>query len=438
MDGDLRYAPYNGAHVAYRTWGEGPALLWLPSEFIPVMSMDDEPAYERFLAGLASFGTLIAFDRLGVGLSDPMPTHEKPTTADWAAQSLAVLDHAGVERAYLVAHGGGGIVSVLLAARHSERVAGLISALAMCELRAAIDAEQETLENILDSARPGADGGYDFLAALAPSRANDEGFRRWWNNAGQRGASPAVAQLLLEYQGTESSAHLLCEVTVPTLVIARPDYEWSPGADMRFAAVVPGARVVDVAGIDALPWLPDSEAIVAEIEDFVTGMRSAATGGSRALLTVMFTDVVGSTDTAARLGDNHWRDLLEVHDRIMRKQLERHGGTEIDTAGDGFLSTFPTPSQAVQCAIRLHRAMADAGLQLRVGIHCGEVEVRGHNIAGLTVHIAARVQSKAEPATTFVTSTAREAMAGSGLSFEDRGAHPLKGVPGDWQLFSVC
>jgi class 3 adenylate cyclase len=151
----------------------------------------------------------------------------------------------------------------------------------------------------------------------------------------------------------------------------------------------------------------------------------------------MFTDVVGSTDTAARLGDDRWRDLLETHDRIMRRHLERHGGTEIDTAGDGFLATFATPSQAVQCASRLHLAMAETGLQLRVGIHCGEVEVRGHNIAGMTVHIAARVQSQADAATTLVTSTVREAMVGSGLTFTDRGAHPLKGVPGEWQVYAV-
>ncbi|MEY2477202.1 MAG: hypothetical protein QOG87_2517 [Actinomycetota bacterium] len=436
MDGDLRYAAHNDTHLAYRTWGQGPALLWLPSEFIPVMSMDDEPAYERFLLRLAAFGTVIAFDRLGIGLSDPMPSGERPTAADWAAQCLSVLDAAGVERAYLVAHGGGGMPAVILAARHPARVAGLVSAMAVSDYGlGALD--RATLEAVRGSAVPGAESEVDFLAVLAPSRADDEGFRRWWNHAGQRGASPAVAQLLLETQGSENVSDLVPEVTVPTLALYRPDFpsHWLSG-NPQFAATIPGARVVEVAGIDALPWLPDSDTVVAEIEDFVTGARRAITG-SRALLAVMFTDVVGSTDTAARLGDDHWRDLLEVHDRAMRRHLERHGGTEIDTAGDGFLSTFPTPSQAVQCAARLHRAMAEAGLQLRVGIHCGEVEVRGHNIAGMTVHIAARVQSKADAATTLVTSTVRDAMVGSGLAFTDRGAHELKGVPGEWQVYAV-
>jgi class 3 adenylate cyclase len=436
MDGELRYAPHGDAHLAYRTWGQGPALLWLPSQFIPVMSMDDEPAYERFLLRLAGFGTVIAFDRLGIGLSDPMPPGERPTAAEWAAQCLSVLDAAEVERAFLVAHAGGGMPAVILAVRHAERVAGLISALAVSDYGIE-DIDGEVLERVRSSARPGADSEVDFLAVLAPSRADDEGFRRWWNSAGQRGASPAVAQLLLEMQGRENVNDLVPEITVPTLALYRPDYAttWLSG-NPRFAATVPGAHVVEVAGIDALPWLPDSDAVIAEIEDFVTGARRAITG-SRALLAVMFTDVVGSTETAARLGDDRWRDLLETHDRVMRRHIERHGGTEIDTAGDGFLSTFATPSQAVQCAARLHLAMAEVGLQLRVGIHCGEVEVRGHNIAGMTVHLAARVQAKAEAATTFVTGTVRDAMVGSRLTFTDQGTHTLKGVPGEWPLYAV-
>ncbi|MDQ1373788.1 MAG: hypothetical protein QOJ09_1126, partial [Actinomycetota bacterium] len=347
MDGDLRYAAHGDTHLAYRTWGQGPALLWLPSQFIPVMSMDDEPAYERFLLRLAAFGTVIAFDRLGIGLSDPMPPGERPTAAEWAAQCLSVLDAAEVERAYLLAHAGGGMPAVILAARHAERVAGLVSALAVSDYGVgALDAD--ALEQVRRSAVPGTDSKVDFIAVLAPSRADDEGFRRWMAQAGQRGASPAVAQLLLEMQGSENVNDLVPEVAVPTLAIYRPDYQshWLSG-NPRFAEKIPGARVVEVAGIDALPWLPDSDAVVAEIEDFVTGARRALTG-SRDLLAVMFTDVVGSTDTAARIGDDRWRDLLETHDRIMRRHLERHGGTEIDTAGDGFLTTFATPSQAVQ------------------------------------------------------------------------------------------
>jgi pimeloyl-ACP methyl ester carboxylesterase len=332
MDGELRYATHGDGHLAYRTWGTGPALLWLPSEFIPVMSMDDEPAYERFLQRLASFATLIAFDRRGIGLSDPMAPGARPTAEEWAAQALSVLDAIGVDRAHLLAHAGGGMAAVMLAARYPERVAGIISALAVMNYGAA-GGEDGMLERVLGSATPGAVDRVDFLAVLAPSRADDEGFRRWWNHAGQRGASPGVAQLLLETIVTEDVTHLLPALAVPTLVLHRPDYPVQIlSGDFLSASAIPGARVVDVAGIDALPWLPDSDAIVAEVEDFVTGARRAVTG-TRALLTVMFTDVVGSTETAARLGDDRWRDLLETHDRIMRRHLERHGGTEIDKIG---------------------------------------------------------------------------------------------------------
>jgi class 3 adenylate cyclase len=436
MDGELRYASHGDTHVAYRTWGTGPPVVWLPSQFIPVMSMDEEPAYERFLLRLASFATVIAFDRLGIGLSDPIPPDQPPTVEEWAEQCVSVLAAAGFDRAHLLAHGGGGMPAVVMAVHHPDRVAGLIFAMAVVTYSGVAN-NRETLARIIESAMPGGVDSVDFLTLLAPSRTDDDAFRRWWNNAGQRGASPAVAQRLLEMQGRDDVTHLVDAVTAPALVLHRPAYDPGPlGGDPAFAATMPGARVVEVDGVDALPWLPDSDAIVAEVEDFVTGARSAVTG-TRALLTVMFTDVVGSTDAAARLGDDHWRDLLEVHDRIMRHHLGRHGGTEIDTAGDGFLSTFATPTQAVQCATRLHRAMAGAGLQLRVGVHCGEVELRGENIAGLTVHIAARVQARAEAATTFVTSTVREAMAGSGVTFEDRGAHVLKGVPGEWRVFVV-
>ena len=202
---------------------------------------------------------------------------------------------------------------------------------------------------------------------------------------------------------------------------------------------IPAATVVDVGGIDLLPWLPDSEAVVAEIEDFLTGERGH-TPVRRSLLTIMFTDVVGSTASAVRLGDERWRELLEGHDRVLREELARHDGHEVDTAGDGFLSTFATPSQAVRCATRLHRAMAEIGLQLRVGIHCGEVEVRasGSAIAGVAVHIAARTQAKAHPGETLVTSTARDAMTGADVAFVDRGRHVLKGVTGRWALSAVA
>jgi class 3 adenylate cyclase len=229
---------------------------------------------------------------------------------------------------------------------------------------------------------------------------------------------------------------LEASVAVPTLVIDRPDREWGGARPSAIGGAIPGVRTVEVAGVDAMPWLPDSEAVVAEIEEFITGQRTAA-APMRTLLTAMFTDVVGSTDTAARLGDAGWRDTLETHDRIMRRELARHDGREIDTAGDGFLATFATPTQALRCASRLHRAMREISVRLRIGIHCGEVEMREHGIAGIAVHLAARVQAKAEPGETLISSTAREAMVGSDVTVSSRGRHQLKGVPGEWELFAA-
>ncbi|MEY2474934.1 MAG: hypothetical protein QOG87_249 [Actinomycetota bacterium] len=438
--GEIRYAKHGDAHLAYRVWGEGPPLLWLPSQFIPVVAMDEEPAYERFLSRLASFSTLIAFDRIGIGLSDPIEPDNPPSIEEWAAEILSVLDAAGTDRAHLLAHLGGGMPAVLVAVEHPERVSGLVMAMGVGGF-GDVAKDPDVLELVMSSASPEYTEKHgrqvDFLAEMAPTRSSDPRFRSWWDNAGRRGASPSVARTYLGVHARSDVTGLAGQVTVPTLVINRPAYQAViTRGNYLFGMAIPGARLVEVPGIDALPWLPDSEALVAEVEDFVTGARRP-NQATRTLLTVMFTDVVGSTDMAARLGDDSWRDVLETHDQLMRRELARHDGREIDTAGDGFLTTFAAPTHAVRCAARLHRAMAAIGLQLRVGIHCGEVEVRGQNIAGIAVHIAARVQSKAEPAETLVTSTVKEIMAGSDLTFTHRGMHPLKGVPDEWSLFAV-
>ena len=439
--GEVRYAKHGDVHLAYRTWGEGPAVLWIPSQFIPISAMDEEPAYERFIRRLASFSTLISFDRLGIGLSDPLRAAEPPTIDRWAAGITAVLDAARVERVHLLAHLAGGMPAVKFAVDHPERVVGLIMAMAVGSF-GGIAQDPELIQLVVSSASPEYTEQHgnpvDFLSEMAPTRREDLRFRTWWENAGRRGASPTVAQAYLHMHAHGDVTGLAGQVTAPTLVINRPDHRTDyVRGDYQFGMAIPGARLVELAGVDALPWLPDSEALVAEVEDFVTGARRP-TEVTRALLTVMFTDVVGSTERAAQLGDDSWRDLLETHDQVMRRELSRYDGREIDTAGDGFLTTFATPTQAVKCAAHLHRAMAAIGLQLRVGIHCGEVEVRGQNIAGITVHIAARVQSKADPAQIFVTSTVKEAMAGANHVFEPRGTHALKGVPDEWSLFAVA
>jgi class 3 adenylate cyclase len=431
-DAEVRYAVHAGGHLAYSVFGDGPPLLWAPSQFVPISAMHEEPAYERFLDGLAGFATVIVFDRRGIGLSDPQPG--EPTVDDWAAQLESVMLAAGHDSCFVVAHGWGGLAGVTLAAARPERVRGLVLAVAAGSKGGA---PSDSVEAVVASASPSAPAsGVDFLSILAPSRVDDPAFRRWWDSAGRRGASPAVAQRMLTLHWSSDVVHLLPDVHVPTLVIHRPGVHVMSGAGGRFGAEIEGARVVEVPGVDTLPWLGDSDAVVAEIEDFVTGARNAPRARRR-LLTVMFTDVVGSTTAAAELGDDRWRDVLETHDRLLRAEAARHQGTEIDTAGDGFLLTFETPSAAVRCAQRVHRVLDEIGIRLRVGIHCGEVELRERNIAGIAVHLAARVQAAATPGETWVTSTVREAMAGSPVRFEARGPHRLKGVPDDWYLFAV-
>lgn len=430
--GGIRYAAHDGAHLTYRRWGAGPPLVYVHSQFLPISVIDEEPAYERFVAGLATFATVIVFDRRGIGLSDPM--RDEPTVEDWAAQLESVLDAAEVDGAYLLGHGWGALPAVTLAATRPARVRGLVLAMAVGAPGTAGDS---LIDDLLASARPSHPSTVvDGLTLLSPSRAGDVAFRKWWDSAGQRGASPAVAQQLLALQATADVSALLPAVRVPTLVIDRPKARrWVRGSP-PFGTAIEGARLVEVDGIDTLIWLSDSDAVVAEIDYFITGERHP-TPSDRRLLTLMFSDIVGSTTAAAQMGDDRWRDVLAAHHRLVRTELARHGGTEVDTAGDGFLSTFATPSDAARCAERLHRAMVQLGIELRVGIHCGETTTMGDHIAGIALHIAARVQSKATPAQTWVTTAVREAMTGSEFTFEATGEHELKGVPGSWCLFAI-
>lgn len=430
-DGEIRYAQHDDGHVAYRVMGAGPPLVYVPSQFVPISAMEEEPSYERFLSRLSEFTTLMVFDRRGIGSSDPMTG--PPTVDDWSRQIEAVLDAAGFDSAFVLAHAWGGLAGATLAATKPHRVRGLVLALAAS---GGMAPRGLGLDDLVGTARPGVtDPALDFLALLAPSRVDDVAFRRWWDSAGRRGASPSVAQQLLALQATTDVSGLVATITVPTLVLDRPDAPHTMVTPI--GTEIPGARLVDLPGGDILLWLSDADAVVEEIEQFVTGARRPATS-RRELRALMFTDVVGSTKEAARLGDARWREVLEEHDRLVRAALAHHGGIEIDTAGDGFLSTFPTPSQAVRCAQRLHRGMAAIGVRLRIGIHCGEVEVRERNIAGLAVHLCARVQAMADPGTTWVTTTVKQAMIGSPYRFEDRGVHALKGVPEEWQLHAVA
>ena len=279
--------------------------------------------------------------------------------------------------------------------------------------------------------------GFDFLAHVAPSVANDPTFRTWFDRAGNLGASPAMAQAMWDSFLAADLRHLLPEIQVPTLIMQRTDNPvWGVGHSRYLAEHIAGAKLVELPGADLLYWVGDTRPILDEIEEFVTGVRGGC-GTERVLATVLFTDIVGSTDRAAQLGDGRWRDLLDRHDQSVRTQIERFRGCEVNSIGDGFVATFDSPGRAIECALAIRDTLKALGIDVRAGIHTGEIEVRGDDVAGMAVHIGARVSALAGPGEVLVSSTVKDLVVGSSVEFDERGEHDLKGVPGTWRLFAV-
>jgi class 3 adenylate cyclase len=275
------------------------------------------------------------------------------------------------------------------------------------------------------------------IEMFAPSRANDERFREWWARLLRLGASPQAAVANLEVAWDIDVRGILSTISVPTLVLHRSGDLMVPVESGRYlASKIPGARYVELPGDDHLPFVGDTDALVAEIEEFLTGTRSTPVT-DRILATVLFTDIVGSTERAAELGDRRWRELLDAHDAVVARNVERFRGRVVKTTGDGALATFDGPARAISCAREIRDGVRALGIEVRVGLHTGEVEVRGEDLGGIAVHIGARVAAQAAPGDVLVSSSVPPLVAGSGIEFEDRGEHSLKGVPGDWRLFAV-
>ena len=330
----------------------------------------------------------------------------------------------------------------MLAARHPERVTHLVLVNGAARVTWAPDYPAGIPQEILDSfpemaVDPNAvEQGHDTLAMLAPSVADDPAFRNWWDRSGNRGATPAMARALLRASFQYDVRDLLTLVKVPTLIIHRKDLR-SGGEHGRYLAEhIRGAKCIELPGADALYWVGDTGPMLDEIEEFVTGVRGGS-GAERILATVLITDMVGSTDRAARLGDGRWRDLLDRHDQSVRTQIERFRGREVKTVGDGFVATFDSPGRAIECALAIRDALKAIDIDMRAGIHTGEIEVRGADVAGMAVHIGARVSALASSSEVLVSSTVKDLVVGSSIEFEERGEHELKGVPGSWKLFAV-
>ena len=398
----------------------------------------------RFQRRLSEFCRLIRFDIRGVGLSDRGSASDPPSLRQWADDGLCVMDAVGSERATVFASYRHAPVSVTLASSNPERVRSLVIVNGFARILRAADYPIGIPQSVADEAmRMGAESdaveqGFDTLAVFAPSVVNDSAFRGWWDRSGNMATTPAMARALMRQNFETDVRHLLPEVSSPTLILHRADAAVPSAPSGRFLADhIPGATYVELPGTDSLFWTGDTSGMLGEIEEFMTGVRSGS-GAERVLATVLFTDVVDSTKRAAGLGDEHWSDLLDRHDERVRAEIRRFQGRVVSTAGDGVFATFDSPGRAIECALAIRAALRALDIEVRAGIHTGEIEVRGDDLAGLTVHIGARVSGLAGPGEVLVSSTVKDLVVGSSVEFSERGEHELKGVPGTWRLFAVA
>ena len=434
---ETRYVRSSGAYIAYRIMGSGPVdLVLLQGGFSHVELQLEEPSFARFLGRLASFSRLIVLDVRGTGLSDR--TMHLPTLEEQVDDVLAVLDAVGCERAGLFGVGQGGVLACLFAAAHPGRATALVLFGTCARL---IQAEgypwgraPEEFARLLQSTEQGWGQGVA-LPVLAPSMAGDEPFQRWFAKLERLGASPGNMLALLHLHRDVDIRHVLPAIRVPALVMHRVGDAYREVGHARYlAAHIPGVKLVELPGRDHLPYVGDQNSVLDEVEEFLTGVRRGPEP-DRVLATILFTDIVGSTERAAQAGDDRWRDLLDRHNVLIRRELDHFRGREVDTAGDGFLATFDGPARAVRCAREIADTVPGLGLELRSGLHTGEVELAGEHVRGIAVHIGARVAAMAGPREVLVSSTVKDLVAGSGIAFEDRGEHSLKGIPGTWRIY---
>lgn len=438
-----KYAKSGDASIAYQVVGDGPIDVVLVLGFATHLELQwDSPHFARFFERIGAFSRLIIFDKRGTGLSDPVA--EVPTLEQRIDDVRAVMDAAGSERAALIGISEGGPMSVLFAAAHPDRVSALVLYGAMGRTTEAPDypwaspaeaLRESTAELIAPYWGQQAEG---MIELFAPSFVDDPREMELVARMERSAASPAMVLQIFEMFLDIDVRAVLPTIHVPTLVLHRRlDRVVNRRAGEALAAQIPGARYVELSGIDHLPWAGDSDAVVGECEEFLTGVRSVAEP-DRVLATVMFTDIVGSTERAGELGDARWRNLLTAHHEAVRRELLRFRGREVKALGDGYLATFDGPARAIRCGRAIVEAAPSLGLEVRIGIHSGEVEVMEEDVGGIAVHIAARVGALAAAREVLVTSTVRDLVAGSGIRFTDRGATELKGIPDEWHLFAAA
>jgi class 3 adenylate cyclase len=437
---ETRYAWLGQDRIAYQALGQGPLDLVMTGAVTIDVAWED-PGVALFLRSLASFSRLILFDRRGTGASDPPPPDPLPPWESHAEELAVVLDEVGSQRAAILAEIDTTPAAIFFAATRPEHTSALILVHASAKYVASDDYPIGIPREVAEALVAQVDQlwGTDAMAAMfVPSRAGDERFRRWWAKLLRTGASPrAAARALLRTVLEVDLRPLLPLIQAPTLVLHRRDFHVPPVEHAHFLADhIPDAKFVELPGADMSVIWDTPELALDVVEEFLTGVRPIPRP-KRVLSTVLFTDIVGSTERATRLGDRRWRELLNVHDELARRLIEEFGGQLIKTTGDGILATFDGPGRGVRCATALRDQLRGIGLQIRVGLHTGEVELRNGDVGGLAVHIAARVMAAASPGEVVTSRTVRDLIVGSGIAVEDRGEHALKGIDGSWQLFAV-
>jgi class 3 adenylate cyclase len=433
MQPRTQYAKSGDVHIAYQVFGEGAVdLVFVPGFVSHIENYWDEPNFARWLRRLGSFSRVIMFDKRGTGLSDQVS--ELPGMDQRLDDVSAVMDAVGIERAAIFGISEGGSLATLFAASHPERSQALIIYGGFAQFSSWFPT-QEALEGLIQYIDKNWGSG-ESMPMFAPTKQGDLAFQQWWGKFERLGASPAAAITLMRMNSQIDITEILPSINVPTLVIHRKDdVTVNVEGGRLLAERIPGAKYVELSGTDHLPFVgEDSDRILDEMEHFLTGETSTPSV-ERVLATVVFTDIVGSTARAQTLGDRAWGDLLDLHDKAVRKELARFRGNEVKWTGDGFLAAFDRPARAIQCALTIVNTVRALGIEVRAGIHTGEVDFLKNDIRGIAVHIASRVADLANGGDVVVSRTVKDLVAGSGIAFQDYGTYELKGVPDQWMLF---
>jgi class 3 adenylate cyclase len=439
MQPETLFAQGPEGQIAYQVFGEGSLdLLFLPPWSWSIDLMWDEPRVERFMRRLATFSRVIVFDKRGMGSSDPIPLDALPTLEEWSDDMRVVLDAVGVERAAIVADADSTSMAIVFAATHPERTSGFVLVDGAARFLRDDDYPAGVPERFIDRTVDEVIGSLDgWIRAYGPSIVDDQRSRGWMARFRNLSMSPTIRPRMFRTGLYWDVRAVLPTISVPTLVIHHTGNQFIRVGHSRYIAEhIRDAKLVELPGADTFFYLGDQEALLDEIQTFLTGSR-AEPEFDRVLATVLFTDIVSSTERAAQLGDRRWHDVLDSHDRLATEQIEAHRGRLIKTTGDGILATFDGPARAIRAAGSIATGVRTFGIDIRAGLHTGEVELRGEDVGGIAVHLASRVMNEAGPGELIVSSTVKDLVIGSGIEFDDRGTHALKGVPGVWNLYAV-